>query len=48
METLRYIATGIDLAITQNDSSDFTAMVPARVYGNGEEYKNIYPAIYSK
>jgi predicted phage terminase large subunit-like protein len=36
---LRYIATGIDLAITQNESSDYTAMVSARVYGNGENIK---------
>lgn len=29
----RYIATGIDLAISLRDSADFTAMVSARIYG---------------
>ena len=36
---LRYIATGIDLAISQKDGSDFTAMVSARVYGYRDEMK---------
>jgi predicted phage terminase large subunit-like protein len=31
-ENLLYIATGIDLAISQKESADYTAMVSARVY----------------
>ena len=40
---LRYIATGIDLAISQNSRADYTAMVSARVYGFGSDLK-IYTA----
>lgn len=36
---LRYIATGIDLAISQKQSADYTAMVSARVHGYEEEMK---------
>ncbi len=36
---LRYIATGIDLAISKNDSANCTAMVPAKVYGYCEDLK---------
>jgi predicted phage terminase large subunit-like protein len=40
----KYIATGIDLAISKDDRADFTAMVSARVYGNGENIRiYIYP-----
>jgi len=35
----RYVATGIDLAISQKDNADYTAMVSARVYGYGEDVK---------
>ena len=35
----RYIATGIDLAISQKESADYTAMVSAKVYGHQEELK---------
>jgi predicted phage terminase large subunit-like protein len=37
----RYTGTGIDLAISQRDTADYTAMVSARVYGY-EENKRIY------
>lgn len=40
----KYILTGIDLAISKDESADFTAMVSARVYGYGENIKiYIYP-----
>jgi predicted phage terminase large subunit-like protein len=40
----KYIVTGVDLAISKDDRADFTAMVSARVYGNGENIKiYIYP-----
>jgi predicted phage terminase large subunit-like protein len=32
----QYIATGIDLAVSEKDSADFTAMVSIKVYGHGE------------
>lgn len=35
----RYTATGIDLAISQNDSADNTAMVSANIYGHGQDLK---------
>ena len=35
----RYVSTGIDLAISQKDNADYTAMVSARVYGYGEDIK---------
>jgi predicted phage terminase large subunit-like protein len=35
----RFIATGIDLAISQKDSADYTAMVSAKVYGYKSELK---------
>jgi len=34
---LRLVATGIDLAISQNDSADNTAMVSGVVYGRGKD-----------
>ncbi len=34
-----YTATGIDLAASQKQSADFTAMVSARVYGSGKGLK---------
>jgi len=36
---LMYIGTGIDLAISEKASADYTAMVSARVYGSGENIK---------
>jgi predicted phage terminase large subunit-like protein len=35
----RFTATGIDLAISQKDSADFTAMVPAKVFGYHEDLR---------
>lgn len=35
----RYTATGIDLAISQKDSADCTAMVSAKVFGHGDTLK---------
>lgn len=35
----RYTATGIDLAISQKESADYTAMVSAKVYGYQDELK---------
>jgi predicted phage terminase large subunit-like protein len=34
-----YTATGIDLAISERESADYTAMVSAKVYGNGDNMK---------
>ena len=34
-----YTATGIDLAISQKESADYTAMVSAKVFGNGDKLK---------
>ncbi len=34
-----YTATGIDLAISEKESADYTAMVSAKVYGSGENLK---------
>lgn len=34
-----YTATGIDLAISQRESADYTAMVSAKVFGNNEKLK---------
>ncbi|MCL5073094.1 MAG: phage terminase large subunit [Actinobacteria bacterium] len=36
---LRYIATGIDLAISKSSSADYTAMVSAAVFGHGQDLK---------
>lgn len=36
---LMYTATGIDLAISQKDTADYTAMVSARVYRDGADEK---------
>lgn len=33
----RYLKIGVDLAITKNDSSDYTAMVSGKVYGYNED-----------
>lgn len=38
-KNLRYIATGIDLAIKEKESSDFTAMVSVKVFGYRESLK---------
>lgn len=35
----RYVATGIDLAISQKESADYTAMVSAKVYDHQENLK---------
>ena len=35
----RYTATGVDLAISERDSADYTAMVSAKVYGDTETLK---------
>lgn len=35
----RYIKTGVDLAISEKDSADFTAMVSAKVFGYGKDLK---------
>jgi predicted phage terminase large subunit-like protein len=34
-KSLRYVATGVDLAVSQKDKADYTAMVSANVYGHG-------------
>ena len=36
---VRRIATGIDLAISQKDTADYTAMVSARIYGYEEDMR---------
>lgn len=36
---LRYIATGIDLAISESAYADYTAMVSARIYDYGDEMR---------
>lgn len=36
---LRYTTISIDLAISEKDTADCTAMIPARVYGRGENMK---------
>lgn len=38
-EHFRYVATGVDLAISQKDNADYTAMVSARVYGYDEDLR---------
>lgn len=38
---LIYIATGVDLAISEKDTADYTAMVSAAVYENNVDYKKI-------
>ena len=38
----RYVATGIDLAISKNESADFTAMVSGRVYRDEDRDLFIY------
>lgn len=35
----RYLKIGVDLAITKNDSSDYTAMVAGKVYGYNEDIR---------
>lgn len=35
----RYTATGIDLAISDKDSADFTAMVSAKIFGYDDEFR---------
>ncbi|MHB8362758.1 MAG: phage terminase large subunit family protein [Patescibacteria group bacterium] len=39
LEEFRYISIGIDLAISQKESADYTAIVQARVYGYNENLK---------
>lgn len=34
-----YTATGIDLAISQKESADYTAMVSAKIFGNGDKLR---------
>lgn len=36
-ENFRYVATGVDLAISEKESADFTAMVSAKVFGHQED-----------
>ena len=36
---LRYTEIGIDLAISEKDTADYTAMVAARLYGRGDDLK---------
>ena len=38
-EKYRYTKTGVDLAISEKDSADFTAMVSAKVFGYGKDLK---------
>jgi len=38
-KSLSYIATGIDLAISQSESADYTAMVSAHIYGENGNFK---------
>lgn len=38
-EKLRYSAIGVDLAIYQKDTADYTAMVGANIYGSGKDLK---------
>ncbi|MDD5751237.1 MAG: hypothetical protein PHS73_01825 [Candidatus Peribacteraceae bacterium] len=38
----RYVATGIDLAISKNESADFTAMVSGKVYRDEERNLFVY------
>ncbi len=35
----RFIATGVDLAISQKDSADFTAMVSAKIFGQKDDLR---------
>lgn len=35
----RYVATGVDLAISQRANADFTAMVSGKLYGHGKKAK---------
>lgn len=37
--TLKYVATGVDLAISEKESADYTALVSARVYGKEEDLR---------
>lgn len=39
IESPNFVITGIDLAISENDTADYTAMVSACVYGTGERQK---------
>lgn len=45
----RMVAAGIDLAISEKSTADFTAIVPALVYGYGDEFKiYILPCIVNQ
>jgi predicted phage terminase large subunit-like protein len=45
----RKIRIGVDLAISEKDSADFTAMVPVMLFGNGEQTKiYVLPGIVNK
>lgn len=49
IQKLRYAFIGVDLAISQSSSADYTAMVPAYVFGSGEECQiYILPHIVNK
>ena len=38
-KSFMYAATGVDLAISENESACYTAMVSAKIYGQGEDMK---------
>lgn len=38
-KSLCYVATGVDLAVSQKDKADFTSMVSGNVYGHGKDVK---------
>lgn len=49
MEDVRFVGTGIDLAISMRDTADYTAMVSAYVSGYGEDMKiYIVPHVINK
>lgn len=49
IEDVRFIATGIDLAISMRDTADYTAMVSAYICGFGEDMKiYILPRVVNK
>lgn len=44
IKDFRYVGVGIDLAITQKESSDFTSMIISKIFGRKEDLKiYIYP-----
>jgi predicted phage terminase large subunit-like protein len=45
----RYIAIGVDLAISEKDSADYTAIVAAEVVGNGKDARiYVLPGVINK